>query len=149
MSVFNQSRKNVIRFILISMFLIIITGYCLSRLLPVNIKYWLKTRYLQESDISRSWDRVRSKSQGDTSEYHYLWPDGKIPAKIKGTDTQPHFCKYPADRYSRIQEKDHHGYYKNKSYRPSVLKHCWEEKWQNWMRICFCFALVITSRKGL
>lgn len=121
MSVFNQSRKNVIRLIFISMFLIIII-----RLLSLQVATSKYKILAEDQGIFRKviypdrgivFDRKHRAILQNTIIYDLM----VVPAKIKGTDTAT-LCNILQIDTGEFRKRIITAIIKNKSYRPSVFE---------------------------
>ena len=121
MSVFNQSRKNVIRLIFIGMFLIIIVR--LFTLQVVTSKYKILAedqgifRKVVYPDRGIVFDRKNRPILQNTTIYDLM----VVPAKIKGTDTLA-LCNILQIDTAEFRKRIITAIIKNKSYRPSVFE---------------------------
>ncbi len=121
MSVFNQSRKNVIRLIFIGMFLIIIIR--LFTLQVITSKYKILAedqgifRKVVYPDRGIVYDRKQRAILQNTTIYDLM----VVPAKIKGTDTTA-LCKILGIDTAEFRKRIITAIIKNKSYRPSVFE---------------------------
>ena len=121
MSVFNQSRKNVIRLILIGMFLIIIVR--LFTLQVITSKYKVLAddqgifRKVVYPDRGIVFDRNNRAILQNTTIYDLM----VVPGKIKGTDTMA-LCNILGIDTAEFRKRIITAIIKNKSYRPSVFE---------------------------
>ena len=121
MSVFNQSRKNVIRLIFIGMFLIIIIR--LFTLQVITSKYKILAddqgifRKVVYPDRGIVFDRKNRPILQNTIIYDLM----VVPAKIKGTDTAT-LCNILQIDTAEFRKRIISSIIKNKSYRPSVFE---------------------------
>ena len=121
MSVFNQSRKNVIRLIFVSMFLIIIIR--LFTLQVITSKYKVLAddqgifRKVIYPDRGIVFDRKNRAILQNTIIYDLM----VVPAKIKGTDTAT-LCNILQIDTAEFRKRIITAIIKNKSYRPSVFE---------------------------
>ena len=121
MSVFNQSRKNVIRLIFIGMFLIIIIR--LFTLQVITSKYKILAddqgifRKVVYPDRGIVFDRKNRAILQNTIIYDLM----VVPAKIKGTDTTA-LCNILQIDTAEFRKRIITAIIKNKSYRPSVFE---------------------------
>ncbi len=121
MSVFNQSRKNVVRLIFIAMFLVII-----ARLFTLQL---LSSRYRIDADAQGTFRKVVYPDRGivydrkgrpilqNTTIYDLM----VVPGKIKGTDTMV-LCRILNIDTAEFHKRIVSAIIKNKSYRPSVFE---------------------------
>jgi len=120
-SVFNQSRKNVIRLILIGMFLIIIVR--LFTLQVITSKYKVLAddqgifRKVVYPDRGIVFDRNNRAILQNTTIYDLM----VVPGKIKGTDTMA-LCNILGIDTAEFRKRIITAIIKNKSYRPSVFE---------------------------
>jgi penicillin-binding protein 2 len=120
-SVFNQSRKNVIRLIFIGMFLIIIIR--LFTLQVITSKYKILAddqgifRKVVYPDRGIVYDRKQRAILQNTTIYDLM----VVPAKIKGTDTTA-LCNILGIDTAEFRKRIITAIIKNKSYRPSVFE---------------------------
>ena len=121
MSVFNQSRKNVIRLIFVGMFLIIIIR--LFTLQVITSKYKVLAddqgifRKVVYPDRGIVFDRKNKAILQNTIIYDLM----VVPAKIKGTDTAS-LCNILQIDTAEFRKRIITAIIKNKSYRPSVFE---------------------------
>ncbi len=121
MSVFNQSRKNVIRLIFIGTFIIIIIR--LFTLQVITSKYKILAddqgifRKVVYPDRGIVFDRKRRAILQNTIIYDLM----VVPAKIKGTDTTA-LCNILQIDTAEFRKRIITAIIKNKSYRPSVFE---------------------------
>ena len=121
MSVFNQSRKNVIRLIFISMFLIIVVR--LFSLQVFSSKYKLMAedqgvfRKVVYPDRGIIYDRKNKPILRNTIIYDLM----VTPGKIRGTDTAT-LCSILEIDTAEFRKRIITAIIKNKSYRPSVFE---------------------------
>ena len=121
MSVFNQSRKNVIRLIFVGMFLIIIIR--LFTLQVITSKYKVLAddqgifRKVVYPDRGIVFDRKNRAILQNTIIYDLM----VVPAKIKGTDTAS-LCNILQIDTAEFRKRIITAIIKNKSYRPSVFE---------------------------
>ncbi len=121
MSVFNQSRKNVIRLIFIGMFIIIIIR--LFTLQVITSKYKILAedqgifRKVVYPDRGIVFDRKNRAILQNTIIYDLM----VVPAKIKGTDTTA-LCNILQIDTAEFRKRIITAIIKNKSYRPSVFE---------------------------
>lgn len=121
MSVFNQSRKNVIRLIFIGMFLVIIIR--LFTLQVVTSKYKILAddqgifRKVIYPDRGIVFDRKQRPILQNTIIYDLM----VVPGKIKGTDTAT-LCNILQIDTAEFRKRIITAIIKNKSYRPSVFE---------------------------
>ena len=121
MSVFNQSRKNVIRLIFVGMFLIIIIR--LFTLQVITSKYKVLAddqgifRKVVYPDRGIVFDRKNRAILQNTTIYDLM----VVPAKIKGTDTAS-LCNILQIDTTEFRKRIITAIIKNKSYRPSVFE---------------------------
>lgn len=121
MSVFNQSRKNVIRLIFIGMFLIIIVR--LFTLQVITSKYKILAddqgifRKVVYPDRGIVFDRKNRAILQNTTIYDLM----VVPGKIKGTDTMA-LCNILGIDTAEFRKRIITAIIKNKSYRPSVFE---------------------------
>ena len=121
MSVFNQSRKNVIRLIFVGMFLIIIIR--LFTLQVITSKYKVLAddqgifRKVVYPDRGIVFDRKNRAILQNTTIYDLM----VVPAKIKGTDTAS-LCNILQIDTAEFRKRIITAIIKNKSYRPSVFE---------------------------
>ena len=121
MSVFNQSRKNVVRLIFIGMFLIIIIR--LFTLQVITSKYRILAddqgifRKVVYPDRGIVFDRKNRAILQNTIIYDLM----VVPSKIKGTDTTA-LCNILQIDTAEFRKRIITAIIKNKSYRPSVFE---------------------------
>ena len=121
MSVFNQSRKNVIRLIFVGMFLVIIAR--LFTLQVITSKYKVLAddqgifRKVIYPDRGIVFDRKHRSILQNTTIYDLM----VVPAKIKGTDTAT-LCNILQIDTAEFRKRIIGAIIKNKSYRPSVFE---------------------------
>lgn len=121
MSVFNQSRKNVIRLIFVSLFVIIIIR--LFSLQVVTTKYKILAddqgifRKVVYPDRGIVFDRKNRAILQNTTIYDLM----VVPAKIKGSDTAS-LCSILNIDTAEFRKRIITAILKNKSYRPSVFE---------------------------
>ncbi|CAN5884212.1 penicillin-binding protein 2 [soil metagenome] len=121
MSVFNQSRKNVIRLVFVSMFLIIVIR--LFTLQVITSKYKVLAddqgtfRKVVYPDRGIVFDRKNKAILQNTIIYDLM----VVPAKIKGTDTTI-LCNILGIDTTEFRKRIISAIIKNKSYRPSVFE---------------------------
>ncbi|MEO6489334.1 MAG: penicillin-binding protein 2 [Ferruginibacter sp.] len=121
MSVFNQSRKNVIRLILVGMFLIIVAR--LFTLQVITSKYKVLAddqgifRKVVYPDRGIVYDRKVRPILQNTIIYDLM----VVPSKLKGTDTAS-ICEILQIDTAEFKKRIIGAIIKNKSYRPSVFE---------------------------
>lgn len=121
MSVFNQSRKNVIRLILVSMFLIIIIRLFTLQVITSKYKVLAEDqgifRKVVYPDRGIVFDRKHRSILQNTIIYDLM----VVPAKIRGTDTAS-LCNILQIDTAEFRKRIITAIIKNKSYRPSVFE---------------------------
>lgn len=121
MSVFNQSRKNVVRLIFIVLFLIIIARLFSLQLLSSKYKIMAEDqgtfRKVIYPDRGIVFDRNGKALLQNTTIYDLM----VVPGKIKGTDTTA-LCRILNIDTAEFHKRIIAAIIKNKSYRPSVFE---------------------------
>lgn len=121
MSVFNQSRKNVVRLILVGMFLVIVVRLFTLQVITSKYKVLAEDqgifRKVVYPDRGIVYDRTRKPILQNTIIYDLM----VIPGKIKGSDTAL-LCKILQIDSTEFHKRIITAIIKNRSYRPSIFE---------------------------
>jgi penicillin-binding protein 2 len=121
MSVFNQSRKNVVRLVFIAMFLVIVIRLFTLQVIETKYKILAEDQGIFRKVVYPDRGVVFDRKQRAILENTIIYDLMVTPAKIRGTDTAA-LCRILGIDTAEFRKRIITAIIKNKSYRPSVFE---------------------------